>query len=237
MGTLPSTIVGDLERTRILTRRAATRLRRGAPGFELELADGEPIVADGVVLATPAFATAELVADLDPALAKPHAEIPYGSSVIVTIAYAERLALDGYGYVVPRIERTDVLACTWTSQKWEGRAPEGTTLVRVFAGRFGERDLTTAPDGELVALARTELRVAGIAAEPILVRVQRWPRGMPQYVLGHPDRVARIEAVLREHPGLAVAGAAYDGVGIPDCIRSGEAAASAVAHALAPARA
>jgi protoporphyrinogen/coproporphyrinogen III oxidase len=237
MGTLPSTVVGDLERTRILTGRAATRLRRGSPGYELELADGESILADGVILATPAFVTAELVADLDPALAEPHAEIPYGSSVVVTIAYAERLALDGYGYVVPRSERTDVLACSWTSQKWEGRAPEGTTLVRVFAGRFGERDLTTTPDGELVGLARTELRLVGIAAEPIFVRVRRWPRGMPQYLLGHVDRVERMEAALREHPGLAVAGAAYEGVGIPDCIRSGEAAASAVAHALAPARA
>ena len=239
MGTLATRLVARLERTRTLTGRAATRVRGDASGYEVELDDGETLVADGVVLATPAFATAELVADLEAELAEPHAEIPYGSSVVVTLGLAtdDALALEGYGYVVPRTERTDVLACTWSSQKWEGRAPHGTALARVYAGRFGGRDLTTEPDGELVALAQDELRLVGVAADPVLVRVQRWPRGMPQYVLGHVERIERIEAALREHPGLAVAGAAYRGVGIPDCIRSGEDAAESVAHALAPARA
>jgi len=239
MGTLVARLVARLERTRTLTGRTATRVRRDPSGYEIELNDGETLVADGIVLATPAFATAELVTDLDTDLAELHAEIPYGSSVVVALGFADddALSLDGYGYVVPRTERTDVLACTWSSQKWEGRAPRGTALARVYAGRFGDRDLTTAPDGELVALVRDELRLVGVAADPILVRVQRWSRGMPQYVLGHLDRIERIEAALHEHPGLAVAGAAYRGVGIPDCIRSGEDAADSVARALAPARA
>ncbi len=145
--------------------------------------------------------------------------------------------LDGYGYLVPRVDGGDVLACTWTSQKWEGRAPDESVLVRVYAGRFGGRDLTQDTDDALVALARAEVRLVGGVAEPMLARVDRWPLGMPQYLLGHPELLAQIDAALSEHPGLALAGAAYRGVGIPDCIRSGELAAESVVRALAGARA
>ncbi len=158
----------------------------------------------------------------------------------MTLGYREddvAHALDGYGYVVPRIEATDVLACTWSSRKWEGRAPEGTVLLRVYLGRFGGRDVTDEPDDALLDLARDEVALLGIAAEPILTRIHRWPLGMPQYVLGHPERLERIERRLEELPGLALAGAAYRGVGIPDCIRSGEQAAESVVHAVAGARA
>ena len=187
------------------------------------------------MLALPAYETAELVAELDPVLAEAHAEIPYASPAIVTLAFGaddvER-PLDGYGYVVPKVEGSDVLACTWSSNKWDGRAPEGQALIRVFLGRFGGRDVTQLPDDELIALAREELRLLGADAEPKLTRIHRWPRGMPQYTLGHPERLARIDAALERHPGLALAGAAYRGVGIPDCIDSGEGAARSVAHAL-----
>ena len=140
--------------------------------------------------------------------------------------------LDGYGYVIPRAAGGDVLACSWSSQKWEGRAPEGAALVRVYAGRFGGRDVTLDTNDALVSLARDELALLDVTAEPTLVRVQRWPLGMPQYVLGHPARLERIDARVLEHPGLALAGAAYRGVGVPDCIASGEAAAESVAQAL-----
>ncbi len=239
MGSLVAALVEAFERTELLLGRAVTRVSRRTEGYEIELDGGEALGADGVVIATPAFASAELLADLDADLAAAHAEIPYASSVVVTLGLSrtDLLPLDGYGYVVPRVEGTDVLACTWTSQKWEDRAPEGSVLVRVYAGRFGRRDLTEDSDDDLVALARNEVRRTGVTASPTLTRVQRWPRGMPQYVMGHPDRVERIDAALTGHPGLAVAGAAYRGVGIPDCIRSGEAAAESVARALAGARA
>jgi oxygen-dependent protoporphyrinogen oxidase len=236
MDSLVSAIAGGLERTKIVLGRDVVRV---ADGYAVHLAGGETIDADAVVIATPAFMAAELLAHLDADLAATHAEIPYASSVVVTLAYsqADLVAPDGYGYLVPRAEDSDVLACTWSSQKWEGRAPDDAVLVRVYAGRFGGRGLTALADGELIAIARAELRGLDIEAEPTLTRVHRWPRGMPQYVLGHPERVARIEAALAEHPGLAVAGAAYRGVGIPDCIRSGEAAAESVARALTGARA
>jgi oxygen-dependent protoporphyrinogen oxidase len=238
MGALVDAVVAGLDRVDVRVGRAATCVSRRQAGFDVELADGDAIAADGLVLATPAFATAELLADVDRELAGLHAEIPYASSVVVTLGYsrADVVPLDGYGYVVPRAEGGDVLACTWSSQKWEHRAPGESVLVRVYLGRFGGRDVTDESDEELVALARDEIAFLGVAADPLLIRVHRWPRGMPQYVLGHPERLARIEAALAAHPGLALAGAAYRGVGIPDCIVSGEAAAEAVVRALAGAR-
>jgi protoporphyrinogen/coproporphyrinogen III oxidase len=233
MDVLVRTLVSRLERTSVV-RATATTLRRTADGYEVALGDGERLRADGVVLATPAFVTAGLLDKLDPELADAHAAILYASSVVITLGFStdEVAPLDGYGYVIPRVEGGDVLACTWSSQKWEGRAPEGSALARVYAGRFGGRNLTDETDDELVALARSELALLDVRAEPTLTRVQRWPLGMPQYILGHPGRVERIEALSAEHPGSALAGAAYRGVGIPDCIASGEAAAESVARAL-----
>jgi oxygen-dependent protoporphyrinogen oxidase len=235
MGSLASAVVEAFARTELLLGRAAARVSRSPDGFGVELVDGEVIEADGVIVATPAFITADLLVDLDFELAAAHAVIPYASSVVVTLAFSrvDVNPLDGYGYLVPRVDGADVLACTWTSQKWDDRAPDDSVLVRVYAGRFGGRDLTRDTDDALVALARAEVSLVGGVAEPVLTRVHRWHRGMPQYLLGHPERLARIDAALAELPGLAVAGAAYRGVGIPDCIRSGELAAESVARTLA----
>jgi protoporphyrinogen/coproporphyrinogen III oxidase len=239
MGTLVDALRDSFERTQLFIGREAVRVLPGDDGYRVELGDGETHAADGVVVATPAHVTAELLADLDAALAAEQLAIPYASSVVVTLAFsrADVVPLDGYGYLVPRAEGRDVLACTWSSQKWKGRAPDDCVLLRVYAGRFGGRDLTEDADADLVALARDELAFLGVAAEPLLQRVQRWPWGMPQYVLGHPERLARIDRGLAAHPGLALAGAAYGGVGIPDCIRSGELAAESVVRAVAGARA
>jgi len=235
METLVEALVRSFRRTRI-ERARATRIRTTSSGFDVEL-DGGALEADGVVVATPAHVTAELLAELDPVLADEHTAIPYGSSVVVTLAFdsGELPVLEGYGYVVPRIEGTDALACTWSSEKWEGRAPDGAALARVYLGRFGGRDLLRADNAELISVARDELRMVGVEATPALTRVHRWPLAMPQYVLGHPERVARIEDALGRHPGLELAGAAYRGVGIPDCIASGEAAAESVVRSLAAA--
>ncbi len=235
MATLVERLAASLERTRIVLGRTVARVDGYGGGYAVPLSDGELLTADGVVLAVPAFAAASLVPDLDPELAAVHAEIPYSSSAVVTLAFDEvdlDSPLEGYGYVVPRAEGSDVLACTWTSSKWEGRAPAGEALVRVYAGRFGRADVTERTDEELVGLARAELALVRVVAEPRQTRVHRWPRGMPQYTLGHPERLERIDSLLARHRGLAVAGAAYRGVGIPDCIRSGEDAARAIALAL-----
>jgi oxygen-dependent protoporphyrinogen oxidase len=202
-------------------------------GFDVGLAAGGSIQADAVIVAIPAYAAADLVAGFDPALAGELAAIPHASTAIVTLAYRrEEIAhpLDGHGYVIPRAEGSPILACTWSSRKWAGRAPAGWELIRVFIGRAGQEDVLAADDETLIGLAVEEVTArlgATVPASWTLIR--RWPRGMPQYLLGHPERLGRIDVAMRKHAGLYLAGNAFHGVGLPDCIASGERAADAAA--------
>jgi len=222
----------------VRTGAGVTALRPVGGGYEIVLHSGERLSTDAVIVAVPAPVAAAVVADLDPDLAGILAAIPHASSAIVTLAYAEDelpRPLDAHGYVIPRAEGRPVLACTWTSAKWAGRAPTGVALIRVFVGRFGQDEMVAAPDADLVALARAELgRTLDVTAVPRLARVHRWPLGMPQYTLGHPARLDAIADRLAGHPALALAGAAYTGVSLPDCIRSGEDAATRVHAGLHP---
>ncbi|MEE9217528.1 MAG: protoporphyrinogen oxidase, partial [Acidobacteriota bacterium] len=198
----------------------------------IDLARGERLQAQAVVLATPAYATADLIESLVPDMAATLREIPYAStatvSVVYPLDYVPRV-LDGSGYVVPRAEGRPLLGCTWTSTKFPHRAPEGFALIRAFLGRAGDDSIVERTDEDLLRLVRDELRsVLGICKEPKLTRIYRWPKGMPQYTLGHLDRVERIERLVGRRPGLFVAGSALRGVGIPDCIESGEQAAAGV---------
>lgn len=196
-------------------------------------ANGTTLDADAVILTTPAYVTASLLAPLDPVLASELDAIEYASSATVTLGYrADDVPreLPGFGFVVPFSEGRALLACTFASHKYAGRAPAGHELIRCFFGGARRPDLAALDDTTLIGMARDELRaLLGIAAEPVLVRTQRYMRAMPQYTVGHLDRVASIEARVATLPGLALAGAAYRGVGIPDCVRSGEDAADAVA--------
>jgi oxygen-dependent protoporphyrinogen oxidase len=207
----------------------ATALARTDAGWRVALAGGEVLPADAVVLAGPADRMAALVRETDPPLARELAAIDYASSAAVALACprgAVRHPLDAFGYVVPRQEGVPVLACTFLSVKYPGRAPAGVALFRVFLGGALDPGILERDDAALVALARGELAARlGLDAAPTLARVWRHPRAMPQYDVGHLGRVAAIEARLDALPGLAVAGAAYRGVGIADCVRSGEAAA------------
>jgi oxygen-dependent protoporphyrinogen oxidase len=154
----------------------------------------------------------------------------------VTLAYLETdipRPLDGYGYVIPRREGRKALACTWTSTKFPHRAPEGYALLRVFIGRAGQEAEIPWDDAGLLEVAREELNLTlGITTDPLLTRIYRWEKAMPQYNLGHPGRLHRIERFLTAYPGLALAGNAYQGIGIPDCIYSGELAAEKILSAL-----
>lgn len=199
----------------------------------------DTFAADAVILATPAHVAAPLVAPLDAELARTLGEIPYVSSATVTLAYrsADVPKLLGFGFVVPAVERRALLACTYASRKFPGRAPDGHELLRAFVGGALHPDALAADDDTLVGHVRHELEaLLGVTAAPELVRVARHRLAMPQYTIGHLDRVATIEARVAAFPGLAVAGAAYRGVGIPDCVRGGETAADAVADAAAQAR-
>ena len=199
-------------------------LTPAADGFHLTTPQGE-YHARAVVLATPAYATADLVAPFAPEAAAALRGILYATTATVSLAYRETdlpRPLDGYGYVIPRSEGREALACTWTSTKFPHRAPEGYALVRVFVGRAGQEADISWNHAALEAIARRELaQTVGITAEPLFAEVFVWPQAMPQYTLGHLDRVRTAEGALSPWPNLALAGNAYRGIGIPDCIRSG----------------
>ena len=219
---------------RILRGAGADAIRRRARGYEVELSDGQRRDADAVILAVPAHEAARLASPLDAELPGLIRLIPSASTVVIHLAWQRSEvphALDGYGYLIPSVERSDLVACTWSSQKWAGRAPDGMVLMRLFAGRFGRRDLLGTPDEELFALARAEVEATlGVRADPQLQLLHRWNMGMPQYTVGHLGRVQDIRARAAVVRGLFLAGAAFDGVGVPQCVGSGgAAAASAIA--------
>ncbi|MDH4043872.1 MAG: protoporphyrinogen oxidase [Gemmatimonadota bacterium] len=202
-------------------------------GWRLALEDGRTVDTLAVVMTAPAFATAELVAPLDPTLGETLAGIPFVSTATVSVAFPRSAVpqpLNGSGYVSPRMEGGSVVACTWTSNKFPARVPADGVLLRFFLGRAGSEGPAFATDDEIQDMIRAELAaVHGITAEPDLWKVYRWPRGLPQYTVGHLDRLALIDRRLAALPGLVLAGASYGGVGIPDCIKSGWSAADAAA--------
>lgn len=203
-----------------------------AAGYRVLLANGEAVAADAVIAATAGYASAAALRGVDEQLAALLRDIEYASTVTISVAYpapAVPRALDATGYVVPRALGRDVLACTWVSSKFNGRAPDGHALFRLFLGGAGRGSFVERSDAELLGVVRREMReIMGIAADPELMRVNRFDRAMPQYNVGHLDRVARIGAQAERNPGLALAGAASGGVGIPDCVKSGQRAAETV---------
>lgn len=213
-----------------LNTRAASIEHLTPDTWNVTLDTGETLTADGIVIAAPAFAAADMLASLNPALVSDLKNIPYASTATISLAYCQSdltRPFDGYGYIIPRREGRKALACTWTSTKFPHRAPEGYALMRVFVGRAGQDIPWT--ENELLELAKEELDLTlGIKAEPILSRVFMWDKAMPQYNLGHPEILKRVDAELEKHPGLALAGNGYRGIGIPDCIHSGELAVERV---------
>ena len=214
--------------TVLLKQRVAGVERRG-DRWRVATAEGADLDADRVIVATESHAAARMLRYVDPTLATLLAEIPYASSATVTLGYRRADVphpLDGFGFVVPRTEKRALLACTFSSVKYAGRAPEGDVLLRAFVGGALNEAVLELDDAPLVMRARAELREAlGITAAPALARVFRWPKAMPQYHVGHLARVETIERRAGALPGLDLAGGAYRGVGIADCVRSGEAAA------------
>ncbi|QDS98362.1 Protoporphyrinogen oxidase [Adhaeretor mobilis] len=191
---------------------------------------------DGIVLTTPAQVSAELLRPTDAKLGESLAEIESASSVVISCAYPlERIKreLDGFGFVVPQIEGRQILAGSFSSVKFPGRAPEDAALIRVFLGGALQSELVELDDAKLTKIVQDELaELLGVEGEPLYVDLARWNAAMPQYHVGHLDRVARIEELTDQHAGLALAGNAYRGVGIPHCIESGRSAARRVVASL-----
>ena len=242
LGALPAAVAaasGASVRTNVMVRA----LDRTATGWRLTVGsrhDEEYLTADAVILAVPGSPAARLLGGAPGAVAAVAAlrEIRYASMAIVTLAYqaaAFPRPLEGSGYLVPAADGRPVKAVTFSTVKWPHlrHAGDGLHIVRCSLGRIGEESLLQSGDAELARLAAEDLTAAtGAQRAPVAARVTRWGGGLPQYTVGHLDRVARIRSAVAAQPGLAVCGAAYDGVGIPACVATARAAAGQIAAQL-----
>jgi oxygen-dependent protoporphyrinogen oxidase len=214
------------------SRRVTSIAPRKKGGVKVHLEKGAAIPCDAVIVALPAHAAARLLAPVDEELGSLLRAIRYGSAATTAFVFDRAQIshpLDAYGFVVPVVEHRAVLASTWLSRKWPGRAPEGKELVRVFLGGARREDVARWSDEELVSASLRELEhLIGLRGGPELVRIDRYLDAMPHYLVGHADLVAHIERRVAGLAGIELAGNAYRGVGIPDSVRSGELAAQVV---------
>lgn len=233
LNTLVGRLAGALTDTEVLTGspvRAIVRADRGRYAVHL---DHRELTADAIVLATPAPGAADLLNAIAPEAARLLRRIPYASTAVVALAYRRSEtpgSLTGHGFVVSQSERCRISACTWVSSKWPGSAPPDHVLLRCYLGRVGDESVLNLNDGAITGLVSEELRtILGITAESRLTRVYRWNAAMPQYLVGHLQLLAAIEQAMAVVPGIALAGAAYRGIGIPHCVRQGLEAADLAA--------
>jgi oxygen-dependent protoporphyrinogen oxidase len=228
MQTIGDAVAARLPSGCVRLNSPVTRLERTTTGWNVTT-DQRTESFDAVIVALPAPHASRLVATFDDALAAELGKIPYAGASVAISGYELRQIenpLDAFGFVVPEIERRDILAASFASRKFPGRAPEGCVLIRTFLGGALRPELLDRSDDDLRAIVGRELgQLLGIRGEPHLFQVQRWREAMPQYHLGHVELVKRIQARAAEHRGLALVGNAYEGVGVPQCVRSGRQAA------------
>ncbi len=230
VGTLIDALANALPPATVRTGTAARSVAREGARYVVTTATGESIAADAVVLAMPMQRSAALVRGLDETLAARLDALGWSSVATVFFAFPKAAigrALDATGFVVPKREGRRILASTWVSSKWPGRAPDDTVLLRVFLGGLGHEDRASLPEDELVAMAREELSaLVAVRGEALWTRVYRFLGTSPQPTVGHAARVGVIREALKNHPGLMTIGAGFEGVGIPDVValarRTGE---------------
>ncbi len=229
-GTLTSFYSGAQTITDALADKLADRVMPGAAikaismendSYQLQTSRGTS-TADIVVLATPAYAAAELLQDFDKELSKSLSEIPYPHVSVVCFGYRKEQishALNGFGFLVPHIEHRKILGTLWDSSIFPNRAPDGHALLRTMAGGAKAPEVADMDDNELIKTVLDELRpVMGLKADPEMIRVYRWNKAIPQYLLGHSRILDTVDKQLSNHPGLYLTGNAYRGIGINDCI-------------------
>jgi protoporphyrinogen/coproporphyrinogen III oxidase len=225
-----SALASTISNVRLNTRIKELALESGT--WQIKCESGSIIEADAVCLAVPAYIAGQLLANVNERLAAQLNAIKYASTATINLAYprsAIRHPLNGFGFVVPFVEKRSLIACTFSNLKFNGRAPEAHVLLRAFAGGALQPDVFASPDME--TRIEADLReLLGITGEPLFKETARWERSMPQYEVGHLDRVQAIENEVKNLPGLVLAGNSYRGAGIPDCIRSGEAAAESLVN-------
>ena len=232
MQQLVDTIVPQLADGAARTGNKVVALGRQSEKWMVAPEQGSMEEFDGVIMALPANQAGHLLERISAPLAEELQQVPYSSSMVVVCGYDKRDLASvppGFGFLVPRSEGRRILACTFVHVKFPHRAPPDRGLVRCFIGGWGNEAVLDTPDDEVFAAVAKDLRdIVGITAPPRFARVYRWRGAMAQYVRGHLARVQRIEELRRGIPGLELAGNAYRGIGVPDCIASGQAAATAL---------
>jgi oxygen-dependent protoporphyrinogen oxidase len=235
MQELTDHMVDAAGRERMQTGRAVNGLTHEESGaWGASLSDGSTIDGEAVIIATESWAAEPLVRPHDRVIADALAAIPASSSATVSVAFNEKeigFDLNAFGVLCPLVEGRALMAATYSSTKWPGRAPPGKVLLRGFVGGPHNQEILKRSDEDLVRTVITEFHdILGLNpfAKPLFSRVFRWRLGMPQYTLGHLDRIGRIDERCAQIPGLAMAGGSYRGVGVPNCIESGERAVSKV---------
>jgi oxygen-dependent protoporphyrinogen oxidase len=224
MGALVERLLEDLD-GELRLNTAVLQIKRAPHDdhYEIVLED-DTVCAHKIILAVPAYVAADLLDGLAPQAAQELRAIRYVSTGTISLAYRRdefEHPLDGFGIVIPRSEQRDINAITWSSTKFDQRAPDGYVLLRVFFGGSRTPHMMDKSDSELERIVRGELQaLMGVRAEPILRRIYRWPQANPQYDVFHLERVAAIEAALP--PGLVVTGSPYRGIGVPDCVHQAE---------------
>lgn len=231
IGSLVDALVARLPSESLRLATPVTRFSRDGNQWQITSTEGTESF-DATIVALPAPAAAKLFSDFDSELTADLSQVQYASCAVVCCAYRRDQfgsPPDGFGFVVPRIERRQIIAGSYASEKFPGRAPEEAVMIRVFIGGAIAPELAELPTNDLERIAHSELvSLMQITGNPLWTDVTRWPVSMPQYEVGHLERIRRIEARTLTHSGLALAGNAYHGVGIPQCVHSGEVAAEVV---------
>lgn len=211
----------------IRLKKRVVKLRRTEKGdYQIQLSEGAFLETDAIILATPSFITAKIIEEMDPNLSEILLTIPYISSATVSLAYHRSQMnhpLDAFGFIIPRSEKRRIMASTWTSVKFDYRAPEDHVLLRVFVGGAINEELVGLSDEEMLRMIQEELKdIMDVEGDPILTRIYRWEKSMPQYLVGHLEKVARMEERTNLRPGLFLTGCAYKGIGISDSVHDAE---------------
>lgn len=231
MQTLTDALANSLEPQTAVIAGEVTSVQHCGSAWRIEF-NGEVLEAEHLVCACPAHSIAKLVENVTPELGSELSAIPYSSAILVTLVYDRHSlqhSLEGFGFLIPRLERRSIAAATWVSTKFPSRTPSHLAAIRAFIVGDEAMSLMNAPDLEIVDLVKAELdRWMGLTANPRFHTLYRWPHSMPQYIVGHQQRQNRMEGLLREQPNLFLVGNAYDGVGIPDCIRRAKTTAEAI---------
>jgi len=234
MQELTESMADSAGRESMRTGVGAKSIAREGEGWVVTLDDGSALSGDAVIIATESWAAEPLMRPVDAQIANALAGIPSSTSATVSLGFmADQIGIDmnAFGVLCPQVEKRALMAATYSSTKWPGRAPEGKVLMRGFVGGPQNQAIMENSDEDLVAIVLREMReILGIKGEPLFSRVYRWHLGMPQYTMGHLGRVEAIEQRSAQLPGLALAGGSYRGVGIPNCIESGERAVSKVVN-------